>query len=154
MAAVSICSDFGAQKIKSDTVSTVSPSISVWLSNFTPGTISKENHNSKRCMYPNISNISSIRRNGVALIVNKSPKCSTWVQSQNWQDGLRSFPRQTIQHHSNLSLCPNHWCPRGWSWTVLWRPIRVSRTPEKRCPFHHRGLEWKSQKSTNTWSNR
>ena len=25
----------------------------------------------------------SLRRNGVALIVNKSPKCSTWVQSQN-----------------------------------------------------------------------
>ena len=24
-----------------------------------------------------------LRRNGVALIVNKSPKCSTWVQSQN-----------------------------------------------------------------------
>ena len=24
----------------------------------------------------------SIRRNGVALIVNKSPKCSTWMQSQ------------------------------------------------------------------------
>ena len=28
MAAVTICSDFGAQKIKSDTVSTISPSIS------------------------------------------------------------------------------------------------------------------------------
>ena len=28
MAAINICSDFGAQKIKSDTVSTVSPSIS------------------------------------------------------------------------------------------------------------------------------
>ena len=25
----------------------------------------------------------SLTRNGVALIVNKSPKCSTWVQSQN-----------------------------------------------------------------------
>ena len=25
----------------------------------------------------------SLRRNGVAIIVNKSPKCSTWVQSQN-----------------------------------------------------------------------
>ena len=25
----------------------------------------------------------SLRRNGVALIVNKSLKCSTWVQSQN-----------------------------------------------------------------------
>ena len=24
----------------------------------------------------------SLRRNGVACIVNKSPKCSTWVQSQ------------------------------------------------------------------------
>ena len=24
----------------------------------------------------------SLRRNGVARIVNKSPKCSTWVQSQ------------------------------------------------------------------------
>ena len=24
----------------------------------------------------------SLRRNGIALIVNQSPKCSTWVQSQ------------------------------------------------------------------------
>ena len=24
----------------------------------------------------------SLRRNGVTIIVNKSPKCSTWVQSQ------------------------------------------------------------------------
>ena len=31
MAAVTICSDFGAQKIKSDTVSTVSPSVSCLL---------------------------------------------------------------------------------------------------------------------------
>ena len=27
-------------------------------------------------------------------------------------------------------------------------------TPQKRCPFHHRGLECKSRKSRNTWSNR
>ena len=25
----------------------------------------------------------SLRRNGVAIIVNKSPKCSTWMHSQN-----------------------------------------------------------------------
>ena len=39
-----------------------------------------------------------------------------------------SFPRQTIQYHSNPSLCPNqkHW--RSWSWMVLWRPRRPSRT--------------------------
>ena len=25
----------------------------------------------------------SLRRNGIAIMVNKSPKCSTWMQSQN-----------------------------------------------------------------------
>ena len=35
----------------------------------------------------------------------KSPKCNTWVQSQKRQNDLCSFPRQTIQYHSNPSLC-------------------------------------------------
>ena len=39
----------------------------------------------------------SHRRNGAALIVNKSPKCSTWMQSQKRQNDLCSFPRQSIQ---------------------------------------------------------
>ena len=46
----------------------------------------------------------SLRRNGVAIIVNKSPKCSTWVQSQKRQNELYSFLRQTIQYHSNPGL--------------------------------------------------
>ena len=50
----------------------------------------------------------SLRRNGVALIVNKSLKCSTWVQSQKQQKDLSSFPGQMIQYHSNPSLCPKH----------------------------------------------
>ena len=33
----------------------------------------------------------SLRRNGVALSQQKSPKCSTWVQSQKWQDDLVHF---------------------------------------------------------------
>jgi len=38
---------------------------------------------------------------------------------------------------------------------VLWRPTRTPRTnTQKRCPFHHRGLECKSRKSRDTWSNR
>ena len=37
----------------------------------------------------------------------------------------------------------------------LYEPTRPSRTnTQKRCPFHHRGLEYKSRKSRNTWSNR
>ena len=36
-------------------------------------------------------------------------KCNTWMQSQKWQNDLSLFPRQTIQYHSNPSLCPNHY---------------------------------------------
>ena len=46
----------------------------------------------------------SLRRNGVAITVNKSPKCSTWLQSQKRQNDLCSFPTQTIQYNSNPSL--------------------------------------------------
>ena len=50
----------------------------------------------------------SLRRNGVAVIVNKSPKCSTWVQSQKQQNDLGSLPRQIFQHQNNPSLlAPN-----------------------------------------------
>ena len=71
------------------------------------------------------------------------------------QNDLCSFPRQTIQYHSNPSLCPNQWCWRGWSWTVLSGPIRTSRTnTPKRCPFHYRRVECKRRKSRDTWSNR
>ena len=37
---------------------------------------------------------------------------------------------------------------------VLWRHITPSRTKtQKRCPFRYRGLECKSRKSRNSWSN-
>ena len=49
----------------------------------------------------------SLRRNRVAIMVNKSPKCSTWMQSQKRQNDLCLFPRQTIQYHGNPSLCSN-----------------------------------------------
>ena len=63
-------------------------------------------------------------------MVNKSLKGSMWVQSQEWQNDLCLFQRQTIQHHSNPSLCLNHWCLR--SWTFLWRPTRPSRINTKK----------------------
>ena len=53
----------------------------------------------------------SLRRNGVAITVNKRVrKCSTWMQSQKRQNDLCSFPRQTVQYHGNPSLCPDQWC--------------------------------------------
>ena len=74
----------------------------------------------------------SLRRNGVALIVNKSSKHSPWMKSQKWHNDLSSFPRQTIQQHSNPNLYPNHWCQRNCSWLVLWRPTTHSRTNTKK----------------------
>ena len=77
------------------------------------------------------------------------------MQYQKWQNDLCSFPRQTIQYHSNPSLAP----------TINMEETEVEQfyddlqdllelTPKWRCPFHHRGLECKSRKSRDTWSNR
>ena len=44
----------------------------------------------------------SLRRNGVAIIVNKESE----MQYQKQENDLCLFPRQTIQYHSNWSLCP------------------------------------------------
>ena len=46
----------------------------------------------------------SLRGNGVAIMVNKSPKCSTWMQSQKWQNDLCSSPRQIIQYQLSKSM--------------------------------------------------
>ena len=63
----------------------------IWLSNWTELNCGQE----------------SLRRNGVAIIVNKSPKCSTGKQSQNRQNDLCSFPKKTVGYHGNSSLCPD-----------------------------------------------
>ena len=98
----------------------------------------------------------SHRRNGVALIINKSLTYSVWEQPQKRHDDLVLFPRQAIQHHSNPSLCPWCQCQRRQSWSVLWRPRRPPRpnTKKKICSIHHRGLKSKSRKSRDTENNR
>ena len=56
---------------------------------------------------------------------------------------------------ANLLFCISFPWGWSWSWTVLWRPTRPLRTnTPKICPFHYRGLECKSRKSRNTWSDR
>ena len=49
-----------------------------------------------------------LRRNGVAIIVNK--RVQNAVLGCNLKNDIDfcSFPRQTIQYYSNLSVCPNH----------------------------------------------
>ena len=96
----------------------------------------------------------SLRRNGAAIMVNKrvwNAVLDAISKMTEWS----LFPRQTIQYHWNPNLCPDQKCWRSWSWMVLWKPTRPSRTnTPKRCPFLYRGLECKSRKSRNTWSYR
>ena len=96
----------------------------------------------------------SLKRNGVALIVNKRVQNAVLgcnlkkdrMISVHFQG--KPFNITVIQVDVLTSNC-------SWSWTVLWRPTRPFRTnTPKRCPFHYRGLECKSRKSRNTWSNR
>ena len=47
----------------------------------------------------------SLRRNGVAIMENKSPKFSTWMQSQKRKNDLCSSPRQTVQ----LQFLQSYW---------------------------------------------
>ena len=85
----------------------------------------------------------SLRRNRVAIIVNKTVQNAVLGCSlKNGRMISCLFPRQTIQYHGNPRLYPDQSRWRSWSWTVLWRPTRPSRTNiQKRCPFHYRGLE-------------
>ena len=49
----------------------------------------------------------SLRRNGVATIVTKRVQNAVLGHSLTNNRMICSFPRQTIQYHSNLRLCPD-----------------------------------------------
>ena len=96
----------------------------------------------------------SLRRNGVAIIVNKRVQNAVLgcnlkndrMISVHFQGTL--FSITVIQAYAQPQM------PRSWSWPVLWRPTRSSRSNSKnKCPFHHRGLECKSRKSRDARNN-
>ena len=98
----------------------------------------------------------SLRRNGVAIMVNK--RVPNAVLGCN------------LKNNRMISV---HFQGKSFNITVIqvYAPTRnaeeaeveqfyedlqhlLELTPKKRCPFHYRGLECKSRKSRNTWSNR
>ena len=98
----------------------------------------------------------SLRGNGVVIMVNKSPKCSTWMQSQKRQNDLCSFPRQTIQYHSNPSLCSSTINTEEAEVEQFYEDLQhlLELTPEKDVLFIIGDWNAKSRKSRNTWGNR
>ena len=57
-----------------------------------------------------------LRRNRVALIVNERVQNVVLGCNLKRQNDLCSFPRQTIQYHSNPRLWPQSLMGRSWSW--------------------------------------
>ena len=99
----------------------------------------------------------SLKRNGAAIIVNQR------VWNAVLGCNLKNDRMISVHYQSNpfnITVIQVYALTRNaveaevlWSWMLLWRPTRPSRTnTPKRCPFHYRGLECK-WKSRNTWSN-
>ena len=93
----------------------------------------------------------SLRRNGVAIIVNKSLKCSIGCNLKNDRMISVHFQRKpfSITVIRVYALTSNTE-EAEWFYEDLQDILEL--TPKKRCPFHYRGLECKSRKSRNTWS--
>ena len=85
-----------------------------------------------------------------------------------WTCGISS---QLLQQSAGTApylgwgVSPHSWPSWPWMWSSSSRPscTRTATSPwmekmsfslyvQKRCPFHYRGLKWKSGKSRNTWS--
>ena len=97
-----------------------------------------------------------LRRNGVATIVNKRVQNAVLgcnlennrIISVNFQG--KPFGITVIQVYAPTSNAEEAEVERFYE--DLQDLLEI--TPPKRYPFHYRGLECKSRKSRNTWSNR
>ena len=95
----------------------------------------------------------SLRKNGVAIVVNKRVRNSVLgcnlknnrMISVRFQD--KPFNITVIQVYATTSNAEVEW---------FYEELQdlLELTPPKRYTFHYRGLECKSRKSRNTWRNR
>ena len=98
----------------------------------------------------------SLRRNGIAIIVNKRVQnavlgcnlTNNRMISVHFQG--KPFNIMVIQVYAPTSNAEEAEVEQ------FYEDLQdlLELTPNKGCPFHYRGLECKSRKSRNTWSNR
>ena len=77
------------------------------------------------------------------------------MQSQKRQNDLCSFPRQPFNIRVIQVYAPTSNAEEAeveWFYEDLQDLLEL--TPQKTCPFHYMGLECRSRKSRNTWSDR
>ena len=98
----------------------------------------------------------SLRRNGIAIMVNKRVRNAVLgcdlKNNRMISVCLQGKPINItiIQVYAPTSNAEE--VEVEWFYEDLQDLLEL--TPPKRCPFHYRGLECKSRKSRNTWSNR
>ena len=98
----------------------------------------------------------SLRRNGVAIMVNK--RVQNAVLGCNLKNDKmisvrfqgKPFNVTVIQAYAAISNAEKAEVEQ------FYEDLQdlLELTPKKKCPYHYRGLECKSRKSRNTWSNR
>ena len=98
----------------------------------------------------------SLRRNGVAIIINKRV-CNAVLRCNLKNERMisvhfqgKQFNITVIQVYASTSNTEE--AEVEWFYEDLQDLLEL--THKKRCPFHYSGLECKSRKSRNTWSNR
>ena len=98
-----------------------------------------------------------LRGNGVALIVNKSLKSSTWVQQQKKINRMILICfRGKLFYITVIQVYVPTTDAQKAEVDNFYEDLQdlLELTPRRRYPFHQRGLECKSRKSRVTWSNR
>ena len=97
----------------------------------------------------------SLRRNGVAFVVNK--RVQNAVLGCNFKNDrmisvrIQGKPLNIMVIQACAPTSDTEEAEVEWFYEDLQDLLEL--TPPKRCPFHYRGLECKSRKSRNTWSN-
>ena len=97
----------------------------------------------------------SLRRNGVAIMVNRVQNAVLGYNLKNDRMISLHFQGKPFNITVIQAYAPTNNAEEAeveWFYEDLQDFLEL--TPKKRCPFHYRGLECKSRKLRNTWSNR
>ena len=81
------------------------------------------------------------------------------MQSQKWQNDLvhfqsKPFNMTVIQVYGPTTNAEEAEVERFYEDLQDLIELKPPKKKKKRCPFHNKGLEWKSRKSRDTWSNK
>ena len=98
----------------------------------------------------------SLRRNGVAIIVNKRVRNAVLGCSLKNDRMISVHLQGKLFNITVIQVCAPTNNAEEAEVDRFYEDLQelLELTPPKRCPFHYRGLECKSRKSRNTWSNR